>query len=444
MVELKKEVPGPRSRELFALRQKYVASGVSTSLPIFVREAKGATITDVDGNQYIDFAGGIGVLNVGHCPDDVVEAVKEQLNKYIHVCFHVAMYEPYVRLAERLAAITPGDFPKKTMFVNSGAEAVENAIKIARKYTGKTGVIALECAFHGRTLMCMTLTGQYKPYKHGFAPFASEIYKIPSAYCYRCYFGLSYPSCELQCAKNLERFLAYECPADHIAALLAESVQGEGGFIVPPPEFLPTLKEICAKHGIVFIDDEVQSGFGRTGKMFACEHFDIVPDIITMAKSIAAGLPLSAVTGRAEIMDAPDVGGIGTTYGGNPLACVAGLKVIDRLTSDNLPSRVDAIGNVIKERFKALQDRYSVIGDIRGLGAMVGVELVKDPKTKEPAKDLAKQVIAECHKRGVIAISAGILGNVLRFLPPLVITDEQLSEALSVFEQAFEAVCSGK
>ncbi|MGQ9825760.1 MAG: aspartate aminotransferase family protein, partial [Desulfotomaculales bacterium] len=374
MITAQTEIPGPKSKELLALRQKYVPRGIFNTSPVFVREAKGAVVTDVDGNRFIDFAGGIGVINVGHCPDDVLVAVKEQMERYIHTCFHVLMYEPYVSLAEKLCAITPGDFPKKAMFANSGAEAVENAVKIARKYTKRTGIIALECAFHGRTLMAMTLTSKVHPYKYGFGPFAPDVYKIPSAYCYRCYFGLFYPSCDLQCVKNLERFFVTEASADHIAALIAEPVQGEGGFIVPPPEFLPGLKEICGKYGVLFIADEVQTGFGRTGKMFACNHFGLTPDLLTLAKSLAAGFPLSAVTGRAEIMDAPDTGEIGGTYGGNPLSCTAALKVIEKIQKENLPGRAAVIGEKIRGKLLELQERHSAVGDVRGLGAMMAVE----------------------------------------------------------------------
>ncbi|MHB8987049.1 MAG: aspartate aminotransferase family protein, partial [Eubacteriales bacterium] len=362
---MKTGIPGPKSSELLELRKKYVPRGISNSTPVFVREASGAVITDVDGNRLIDLAGGIGTINAGHRPPEVVEAVKEQLDRYIHTCMHVVMYEPYVRLAEKMAAITPGGFPKKTMFANSGAEAVENAVKIARKFTGRPGIIALECAFHGRTLMAMTLTSKARPYKYGFGPFAPEVYKVPSAYCYRCYFGLSYPDCAMQCLKNIERFFVSECPADRIAAVIAEPVQGEGGFIVPPPEYLPGLKEICERHGILLIVDEIQTGFGRTGKMFACEHPGLEPDLITTAKSLAAGLPLSAVTGRAEIMDSPAPGEIGGTYGGNPLACAAALKVIDIVQGEDLPARAAGIGAFLQQKLRELQEEYPVIGDVR-------------------------------------------------------------------------------
>lgn len=441
MLNIKTQIPGPKSLELLGLREKYVPRGIYNTAPIFVREAKGALVTDVDGNQFIDMAGGIGVINVGHRPDDVVGAVKEQLDRYIHTCFHVVMYEPYVRLAEKLTEITPGSHPKKCMFANSGAEAVENAVKIARRYTKRPGIIALECAFHGRTLLAMTLTRKAKPYKNNPGPFVPEVYKIPSAYCYRCYFGLTYPSCEMQCVKNLERFFISECAADRVAALIAEPVQGEGGFIVPPPEYLPGLQEICRKYGVLFIADEVQTGFGRTGKMFACEHYHLEPDIIIMAKSLAAGFPLSAVVGRAEIMDAPDTGEIGGTYGGNPLACIAALQVIEIMQREQLLARAVRIGEVMQQGLKILQEKYSVIGDVRGIGAMVAVELVKDRQTKEPAKELTCKLVSECFKRGLIVVSAGIYSNVLRFLTPLVITDDELNQAMAILEEAFQAVC---
>lgn len=441
MTTLKTQVPGPKSKELLELRQKYVPRGISYSTQIFVEDAKGAVITDVDGNEFIDFAGGIGVINVGHCHEKVVKAAKEQIDRFIHTSFNVAQYEPYVRLAEKLAEVTPGDFPKKTMFANSGAEAVENAIKIAKKYTNRTGVIALECAFHGRTLLTMSLTSKVKPYKYGFGPFASDIYKIPSAYCYRCYYGQSYPSCDMQCLKNLERFFLAECSSDKIAALIAEPVQGEGGFIVPPPEFLPGLKEICEKHGILFIADEIQTGFGRTGKLFAVENFGVEPDLLAIAKSLGAGFPLSAVTGRAELMDAPAPGEIGGTYGGNPVACAAALQVIDIMKDEKLPERANWIGSVFTGRLKEMQEKYPVIGDVRGLGAMIAIELVNDRKTKEPAKEITSRLTAECYKRGLIFLSAGIFSNVLRFLMPLVITEDELNQAADILEASLQEVC---
>ncbi|MBW2312479.1 MAG: aspartate aminotransferase family protein, partial [Deltaproteobacteria bacterium] len=324
------------NQELMALRQEHVPAGPFNITPIFARRAKGAVIEDVEGREYIDFAGGIGVENVGHCAEQVVAAIKEQAEQFIHTCFHVVMYEPYIELAQRLNEITPGDFSKKTMFVNSGAEAVENAVKIARYATKRPAIIAFQNAFHGRTYMAMTLTSQVKPYKWGFGPFCPEVYRMPFAYCYRCPFGLKYPDCDLHCADYLEEFFIGHVAADSVAALIVEPVQGEGGFVVPPQGYFKKLKAICEKHGTLFIMDEIQAGMGRTGKLFATEHFDVIPDIILTGKSIAAGLPLAGVTGRAELMDAPHVGGLGGTYSGNPIACKAGLAVLEMLNADML------------------------------------------------------------------------------------------------------------
>jgi len=411
-----------------------VARGISNSTPIFVKSAKGAVITDVDGKEYLDFYAGIGVLNVGHCPEPVVKAVQKQAAQLLHSCFMVTMYEPYVELAEKLNSLAPGNFAKKTMFANSGAEAVENAVKIARHATKKTGIISFECAFHGRTLMSMSLTSKVKPYKFGFGPFAPDTYKVPSAYCYRCHYQSTYPGCGLHCVENFERFFAAEVDADHIAALIIEPVQGEGGFIVPPPEFLPGLKSICANKGILFIADEVQTGFGRTGKMFAIENWGVEPDLMTSAKSIAAGLPLSAVTGRSEIMDVPEPGNIGGTFGGNPLACAAGIETIRYIEENDLCGRAKVVGERTVSRLRALQEKCPAIGDVRGIGAMIGIELVKDRATKEPDKDLTGRVVKDCLQQGLIILSAGIFGNVIRLLIPLVVTDAELDRGLSILE----------
>ncbi|MCL6638866.1 MAG: 4-aminobutyrate--2-oxoglutarate transaminase [Firmicutes bacterium] len=427
-------IPGPKGQALLERKMKVVSRGISNSTPIFVEKAKGASIIDVDGNQYLDFYGGIGTLNAGHCPGPVVEAIKEQAEKLLHTCFMVTMYEPYVELAEKLTAITPGGFPKKVMFANSGAEAVENAVKIARFAAKKSGILAFECAFHGRTLMTMSLTSKVKPYKYGFGPFAPEVYKIPSAYCYRCYYNSTYPECGLHCLERFERFFNAEVAPETIAALIIEPVQGEGGFLVPPPEFLPGLQSICAKHGIIFIADEVQTGFGRTGKMFASEHFGLEPDLMTVAKSIAAGMPLSGVIGRAEIMDAPDPGHIGGTYGGNPVATAAGIATIKYLEDNGLVERAGVIGQRAMEVMRKMQEKYQAIGDVRGLGAMVAMEFVKDRRTKEPAKEIASQIINESYKRGLILCGAGIFSNVVRMLMPLSITDDQLEQGLAILE----------
>jgi 4-aminobutyrate aminotransferase/(S)-3-amino-2-methylpropionate transaminase len=426
--------------ELVARKHRLIARGISNSTEVFVERAQGATVVDVEGKEYIDFYGGIGTLNVGHCPAPVVEAIKNQAEKLLHTCFMVTMYEPYLDLAEKLIELTPGSFDKRVMFVNSGAECVENAVKIARSHAKRTGIISFECAFHGRTLMTMSLTSKVKPYKFGFGPFAPEVYKIPSAYCYRCYYRSTYPECGMHCLEQFDRMFAAEVPPENIAAMIIEPVQGEGGFIVPPPEFLPGLRKICDKHGIILIADEVQTGFGRTGKMFACEHFGLEPDLMTMAKSIAAGMPLSAVVGKADIMNAPNPGEIGGTYSGNPVSCAAGLATIDFMQQQNLVERANVIGEKTKQRMLAMQEKYPVIGDVRGLGAMNAIELVKDRNTKEPAKEEAAAVIKHCVDNGVIVVGAGIFSNVVRTLIPLVITDEQLEKGLDVLEQAVASV----
>ncbi|GAB7387741.1 4-aminobutyrate--2-oxoglutarate transaminase [Bacillaceae bacterium] len=434
-IRLNTEIPGPKAKELLARKEKNVPRGPFNTVPSFAQKGEGALLTDVDGNTFIDFAGAIGTLNAGHCPPKVVAALKAQIEQYIHPCFHVMMYEPYVQLAEKLNAITPGTHAKKTFFLNSGAEAVENAVKIARKYTGRKAIISFERGFHGRTLLAMSLTSKVKPYKFGFGPFAPDTYKMPYPYYYRAPKGMTPEELDQELLRRLEDFFLAEVPAEEVAAIIMEPVQGEGGFIVPSKTFVQGVKRICEKYGILFIADEVQTGFGRTGKMFAMEHFDVVPDLMTMSKSIAAGLPISAVTGRAEIMDAPNPGEIGGTYGGSPLGCVAALKVIEMMEEDGLVERANAIGRQIRERFKAMQAKYPVIGDVRGIGAMCALELVKDPETKEPYKELAGQLIQECNRRGLIILGAGIYGNVIRILSPLVITDEQLQEGLDVMEE---------
>jgi 4-aminobutyrate aminotransferase / (S)-3-amino-2-methylpropionate transaminase / 5-aminovalerate transaminase len=421
------------NKELMELRTKHVPRGPFNITPIFVKRAKGALIEDVEGNEYIDFAGGLGVLNVGHCNEKVVAAVQSQAEQYLHTCFHISMYEPYIELAKQLNEITPGDFAKKTFFVNSGAEAVENAVKIARYATKRQGIIAFENAFHGRTYMAMTLTSKVKPYKFGFNPLCSEVYRMPFAYCYRCPFGREYPSCELYCADALNDFFIGNVAAESVAAVIAEPIQGEGGFVVPPPGYFKKIKAICEKHGILFVMDEIQTGMGRTGKLFASEHYGVVPDIILTAKSLAAGLPLAGITGRAEIMEAPPVGGLGGTYGGNPIACKAALAVLELLDSQFL-LRASELGNTLRARFLKLQEKFDIIGNVRGLGPMIGIELVKNRKTKEPAADEAKQLVNRCLQKGLITLACGNYGNVIRTLMPLVITDEQLERGLAIME----------
>jgi 4-aminobutyrate aminotransferase/(S)-3-amino-2-methylpropionate transaminase len=423
---------------LLAERNQHIPQGPFNVHPIFVQKAKGALITDVEGKEYIDFAGGIGVNNVGHCDEVVLKAVQDQIQKYIHTCFHVVMYEPYVELAKRLNQITPGDFPKKTMFVNSGAEAVENAIKIARHATGRTATIAFEDAFHGRTLLAMSLTSKTNPYKFGFAPYAPEIYRMPYAYCYRCAFGLEYPSCEIRCAYFLREFFHTHISPEQVAALIVEPVLGEGGFVVPPKEYFKILHKICQENGIVFIADEVQTGFGRTAKMFAMEHYGVEPDLVVMAKSMAAGFPLGAVTGRAELMDHPQVGGLGATFGGNPVSLRGALAVLDLFEKKDLLSEAEKIGKRVLEKLKEFKERYAVVGDVRGLGAMAGMELVINRETKEPATDFTKRLVNRCREKGLLMISAGTYSNTIRSMMPLVITDEQLDRGLSILGKSLD------
>jgi len=427
---------GRTTGELLAAKGKNVPQGVFNIHPVFAKEAAGATITSTDGTEYIDFASGIGTVNVGHCPDSVVQAIADQAGKFLHTCFHVVMYEPYIELAEKLNALPPGDFPKKTMLANSGAEAVENGVKIARYYTGRSGVIAFEQAFHGRTLLGMSLTSKVKPYKHGFGPFAPEIYRMPYPYCYRCRFGLTHPDCGLACADYLEDFFINNAGAEQIAAVIIEPVAGEGGFIVPPKDYFHRLQEICRTHGIVFIMDEVQSGIGRTGKLFAIEHFGVEPDIMLTAKSLAAGMPLSGITGRAEIMDAPHVGGLGGTYCGNPIACRSALAVLEMIEKENIVEKAQQLGGRLQNALSEWKERYDIVGDARGLGAMVAVELVNDRKTKEPAVDQTKAIVTQCREEGLLTLSCGNYGNVIRILAPLVINDEQLEKGLSIMENA--------
>jgi 4-aminobutyrate aminotransferase/(S)-3-amino-2-methylpropionate transaminase len=428
---------------LFEARASMVPKGPFNVTPYFASRAKGAEIWDVEGKRYIDFAGGIGVNNVGHCNDKVVAAIKEQADRFLHTCFHIVMYEPYVELAARLNALTPGAFEKKTLLVNSGAEAVENAVKVARGHTKRPAIIVFEDAFHGRTLLAMTMTSKVKPYKFGFGPFAPEVYRMPYAYCYRCAFGLTYPSCGVHCAHYVETFFFNHVAAEHTAAVVAEPVLGEGGFVAPPPEYFGIIAEICAKHGIVFVADEIQTGICRTGKLFAMEHYRVEPDVTIVAKSLAGGMPLAAVIGRAEMMEEPQVGGLGGTYSGNPVSCCAALAVLDFVEESNLPARATKIGDTIRERFHRMYGRFPLIGDVRGLGAMMGLELVKDRHTKEPAADEAKKIVTHCHEHGLIVLTCGRFSNVLRTLMPLVITDDQLEEGLAILEAAFAAVSGG-
>ncbi|MGA2132149.1 MAG: 4-aminobutyrate--2-oxoglutarate transaminase [Bryobacteraceae bacterium] len=415
-IHLKTSIPGPRCQALAERRTQAVARGVSQLTPVFVSRAQGVTIEDVDGNRFLDFAGGIGCLNAGHRAPGVVAALHAQIDRFLHTCFMVAPYESYVRLAEQLNALAPGGTPKKTLLLNSGAEAVENAIKIARAYTRRSAVICFEDAFHGRTLLTLSLTSKTHPYKAGFEPFPGDIYRVP----------YGQPAARLE--DTFERVVA----AESVAAIIAEPVQGEGGFIVPPAGWLAAVHDVCRKHGILLIDDEVQTGFARTGRMFAIEYEGIEPDLLVTAKSLGGGLPLGAVTGKAEIMDHTGPGSLGGTFGGNPMACEAALAVIEAIESGGLCERAVQLGEQFRRRALEWRQRFPAIRDVRGLGAMQAFELADAPSTKALTK--------YCYEHGLLLVTAGTYGNVVRILMPLVVTDEQMQEALDVIEAALEAV----
>jgi len=427
-------LPGPRSQELSARRGGAVARGVSTMLPVYVEAAGGGVIRDVDGNSLIDLGSGIAVTGVGNAAPRVVANVSEQAAQFTHTCFMIAPYEGYVAVCEALNRLTPGDHEKRSALFNSGAEAIENAVKIARSYTGRQAVVVFDHGYHGRTNLTMALTAKNMPYKNGFGPFAPEVYRMPMAYPYRWPTGPQ--RCAAEAAGEITALIDKQVGAANVACVVIEPIQGEGGFVVPPPGFLTQVAEYCRANGIVFVADEVQTGFGRTGDWFACEHENVVPDLIATAKGIAGGLPLSGVTGRAEIMDAPHVGGLGGTYGGNPVACAAALGVIATIEQDGLLARARAIGEVMQARLTSMAEQFDVIGDVRGRGAMMAIELVR-PGTKEPNPAATSAVAAACHAEGVVVLTAGTFGNVLRFLPPLVIPDHLLDEGFSVVEKAF-------
>ncbi len=439
VIRLQTEIPGPNSRALLARRAKAVPKGVPAVTPIAVIHAEGAVLTDADGNRLIDFGGGIGVVNTGHRHPGVVEAVRAQLDRFAHVCFPVTTYEPYVELAERLNRITPGTHEKRTFFVNSGAEAVENAVKVARFFTGRQAVLCFEHGFHGRTNLAMALTSKVMPYKKGFGPFAPEVYQIPFPYCYRCAEGPSGGRCCMASAARLEQILAATVDPGSIAAIIMELELGEGGFVPAPVEYVQTLAAFARQHGILFIADEIQTGFGRTGRLFASEHYGLVPDLITTAKSLAGGLPLAAVTGRADVMEAPQVGGLGGTYGGNPLACAAALAVLDAMDAEGIPAHAQRTGDRVKARFRLWAEQFPAIGDVRGLGAMVGMELVTDRESRMPDKALTARVLAAALERGLVLLSAGTFGNTVRVLAPLTATDAVIDEGLDVMGAALEA-----
>jgi 4-aminobutyrate aminotransferase/(S)-3-amino-2-methylpropionate transaminase len=433
------EIPGPRSSELLARREAAVPAAVFNTVPVFARAASGAIVEDVDGNRLIDLGAGLAVLNTGNAPPEVVSALQDQAELFTHTCFHVVMHEPYVEVAERLNAITPGDHAKKTMLANSGAEAVENAVKIARYHTGRSAVVVFEHAFHGRTLLAMSLTGKVMPYKQGFGPFAPEVYRLPYSYPYRCPAGASPDACGEACAALAIDQMSKHIGAGNIAALVIEPVLGEGGFVVPGEGFIPGLATFARENGILFVSDEVQTGIGRTGRWFGIEHEGVVPDVVTTAKSLGGGLPISAVTARADIMDGVHVGGLGGTFGGNPLACRAALAVLDRIERDGLLQRAESIGRITFDRLREIEERHEVVGEVRGRGAMVAIELVTDRATKEPASEVATRVIKECYREGVIVLKAGTYDNVVRLLPPLTIEEGLMLEGLDVLDKALAA-----
>src|SRR5215207_9249737 len=432
-IEIRTELPGPRSKEIVERKERVIAAPLSLMHPIVTAEGRGATLTDVDGNTFIDFTGGVGCLNVGHSHPRIVEAAQEQLSRFSHTDFTIVPYEVYVELAERLIAVAPISGPAKAAFFNAGTEAVENSIKFARSYTKRSAVIAFEGAFHGRTLLSMTMTSKTHPYKAGLGPFAPEVYRVPFAQDYRG------PDTRTALAA-LERALVTQVAAEQVAAIVIEPVQGEGGFVVAPRDFMAGIRRLCDEHGIVLIVDEVQTGFGRTGKMFAIEHYGIEPDLMIVAKSIAGGLPLSGVIGKREIMDAPPDSAIGGTYVGNPVAQAAALAVLDVFEEESLVERAQQIGERIRERMVAWQERIERIGDVRGLGAMLAIEFVRDRDSKAPDPELATAVVEAAAERGLLLLKSGIYSNCIRVLCPLVLTDAELDEALEVWEDALGAV----
>jgi 4-aminobutyrate aminotransferase / (S)-3-amino-2-methylpropionate transaminase / 5-aminovalerate transaminase len=426
-------LPGPRSRELHAARERAVPQGFGVVLPVFVDHAEGAVLVDVDGNRLIDMASGIAVTSVGAAAPEVAEAVAAQTRRFTHTCFMVTEYDGYARVAEALNRLTPGDHTKRTASFTTGAEAVENAVKIARAHTGRRAVVVLGHAYHGRTLMTMTMTARNVPYKEGFGPFAPEVYRTPTAYPYRWPSGPDRAAEEAYAA--LEEMVLTEIGAHNVACIVAEPISGEGGFIVPAEGFLPRVEKLANKHGILFVADEIQTGFGRTGAMFACEYEGLVPDLVTTAKALGGGMPLSAVTGRAEVMDTVEPGGLGGTYAGNPVACAAALAAIDLIERHDLPARARQIQDQALPRLEHLASTSDFVGDARGRGAMLALEFVS-AGSKTPAPDAARNVASRCNAQGVLTLTCGTFGNVVRLLPPLVISDALLDDALSVLEGA--------
>jgi 4-aminobutyrate aminotransferase / (S)-3-amino-2-methylpropionate transaminase / 5-aminovalerate transaminase len=439
-IKLKTEIPGPKSRALTERRAQAVPRGVYASAPLFIRHAENATLEDVDGNRIIDLAGGIGTNNVGNRNLRVLQALRTQLDAFLHLCFSVTGYEGYVELAERLNALTPGKFAKKTLLVNSGAEAVENAVKIARAHTGRPAVLCVEDAFHGRTMLGLTLTSKTQPYKQNFGPFLSDVYRIPFGVPADLRLRSRAPMSQEQVEELLDGVFRRVVSAESIAAVVVEPILGEGGFVVPPAGFLPALADICHRHGIVFIADEVQTGFGRTGELFGCTHFGIEPDLILTAKSLGGGMPLAAITGRAEIMDAAGPGGLGGTFGGNPASCAAALAVIEEFADGTLLARARSLGERFQQRAFSWQRQHAYIRDVRGVGAMQAIEFVQADGA--PYAAAAKKLAQHCLRNGVLILTAGTYDNVIRLLMPLTISDEEFSEALDVIEGGLNAVAT--
>jgi 4-aminobutyrate aminotransferase/(S)-3-amino-2-methylpropionate transaminase len=433
-------IPGPKSVQLMARRKAAVPAGVGGTMPVFAARAAGGVVVDVDGNSFIDLGAGIAVLTVGSSAELVRDAIAEQAAAFTHTCFQVTPYEGYVRLAERLNELVPGDLERRSFFVNSGAEAVENAVKIARSATGRQAVVAFDHAFHGRTLLTMSLTAKAMPYKAGFGPLAAEVYRMPYSYPYRCPAGASYGECGPACADLAISSMEKQIGGERIAALVVEPVLGEGGVIVPGDGWLQQLAAYCVEKGIVFVADEVQAGFARTGRWFASEHSGIVPDLVTTAKGLGGGLPIGGVTGRADIMDRVHVGGLGSTFGGNPVSCAAALAAIEEVERGGLIERAQSMGEVFSQHLRPLVDEVGAVGDVRVIGGMAAVEFVVDPVTKAPDPKAASTVLARCHAEGVIMLKAGTYDNVVRILPPLVIGDDLLTEGLEIFEKAIRSL----
>ncbi len=439
-IRLKTEIPGPNSRALTARRSQAIPRGVYASTPLFVRHAEGAMLEDVDGNRFIDLGGGIGCTNVGHRNPRVLSALRSQLDAFLHLCFQVTGYESYVALAEKLNQLTPGNFAKKTFLVNSGAEAVENAVKIARAFTGRQAVISVEDGFHGRTMMGLSLTSKTHPYKEGFGPFLTDVYRIPFGVSASARLSNRAPMTKGQVNELLDQTFRRVVAAESVAAVVVEPVLGEGGFVVPPGGFLPALVEICRERGIVFVADEVQTGFGRTGELFACKHFGIEPDLILTAKSLGGGLPLAAITGRAEIMDAPGPGGLGGTFGGNPASCAAALAVFDEFADGRLLARARSLGEQFQRQAAAWQRQHTFIADVRGVGAMQAMEFVD--ASGSPCPRAVKKLVHHCLQHGVLVLNAGTYDNIVRLLMPLTISDEEFNQALQVLEEGLSAAAA--